>query len=207
MCFARPLTSALMPCVASSSRRMRLDLRDVALARRALRLDELGDLLVALRLQVAEREVLELPLDLPDAEAVGQRRVDLHRLLRGADALLGRLGVERAHVVEAVGELDDDDARCPRPWRGTSCAGSRPGSAGRRGARRARARRCVSSLVAPSTSLATSGAEALRELLVRDAAVLLHVVQQRGGDRRRRPAGGRRRSSRRRAGGRCRGRR
>ncbi len=53
---------------------------------RALRLEQARDLLVPLRLQVAEREVLQLPLDLPDAEAVGERRVDLHRLVRDADA-------------------------------------------------------------------------------------------------------------------------
>src|SRR4051794_15328293 len=48
-----------------------LDLGDVALADRPLRLDQSRDLLVALGLQVPERKVLQLPLELPDAEAVG----------------------------------------------------------------------------------------------------------------------------------------
>ena len=56
-----------------------------------------------------EREVLELPLDLPDAEPLGQRRVDLHRLAGDALLLVRRQAVQRAHVVEAVGELDEDD--------------------------------------------------------------------------------------------------
>ena len=54
-------------------------------------------------------EVLELPLDLPDAEPVGERRVDLHRLARDARLLLGGEEAERPHVVEAIDELDDDD--------------------------------------------------------------------------------------------------
>ncbi len=61
------------------------------------------------RLQVEEREVLELPLDLRDAEPVGERRVDLHRLARLVDAALRRQRRERAHVVQAVRELDQDD--------------------------------------------------------------------------------------------------
>src|SRR5581483_5857495 len=53
---------------------------DVALAHLAPRGEMLGELLVLLRLEVLEREVLELPFDLPDAEAVRERRVDLERL-------------------------------------------------------------------------------------------------------------------------------
>ena len=42
-------------------------------------------------------------------EPLGQRRVDLHRLAGDAELLLGRQAVQRAHVVEPVGELDQDD--------------------------------------------------------------------------------------------------
>ena len=61
-----------------------------------------------------EREVLELPLHVLDAEAVRERRVDVERLLR--DALLLLLGErrDRPHVVEAVGELDEQDAHVLR---------------------------------------------------------------------------------------------
>ena len=40
---------------------------------------------------------------------MGERRVDLERLARLLDLLLLRQRLERAHVVEAVGELDQDD--------------------------------------------------------------------------------------------------
>ena len=76
-----------------------------ALRRSASRLDQLA---VGLRLEVLEREVLELPLDLPHPQPMGQRGVDLHRLAGDPRLLLGRQALERAHVVEPVGELDDD---------------------------------------------------------------------------------------------------
>ncbi len=40
---------------------------------------------------------------------MGERRVDLERLARLQDLLLLRQGGQRAHVVQAVGELDQDD--------------------------------------------------------------------------------------------------
>jgi hypothetical protein len=83
---------------------------DVLLARDAAAGDLVGDLVVLLGLEVAEGQVLELPLQLPDAQAVGQRRVDLHGLLRDAAALGRRTELERAHVVQAVGQLDQHDA-------------------------------------------------------------------------------------------------
>ena len=65
-------------------------------------------------MQHREREVLELPLHVLDAEPVRERRVDVERLLR--DALLLRLGQrrDRAHVVQPVGELDEQDAHVLR---------------------------------------------------------------------------------------------
>ena len=86
------------------------DALDVFFARHTPRSDFVGDLVVFLGLEVAERQVFELPLQLPDAQTVGQRRVDLHRLLRHAAALGGRPELERLHVVEPVGKLDEDDA-------------------------------------------------------------------------------------------------
>src|SRR5438067_1081502 len=74
----------------------------------------LGDLAIVLGLEVFEREVLELPLDLPDAQAMRQRRVDVHGLSRDALLLLGRERRERAHVVKAVAELDDHDPQVVR---------------------------------------------------------------------------------------------
>ena len=81
----------------------------VGLALVALLGDELLDLLVLARMEALEGEVLELPLDRVDPEAVGERRVDLERLAGLLELLLLRQRRERAHVVEAVGELDQDD--------------------------------------------------------------------------------------------------
>ena len=81
---------------------------DVDLALVALLGDELLDLGVLARVQGREGEVLELPLDRVDPEPVGERRVDLQRLARLRHLLLLRQGAERAHVVEAVGQLDQD---------------------------------------------------------------------------------------------------
>ena len=52
-------------------------LLDVALALGAARLERGRDVLVLGGLQIAEREVFELPFQLPHAEPVGERRVDL----------------------------------------------------------------------------------------------------------------------------------
>ncbi len=64
------------------------------------------DLRVALGVQRGEGEVLQLPAHLLDAEPVGQRGVDVEGLLCGAALLPFRHDGERAHVVQAVGQLD-----------------------------------------------------------------------------------------------------
>jgi hypothetical protein len=56
-------------------------------------------------------EVLELGLDLPHAQSVGDGGVDLHRLLRDPAApVLGEM-MESAHVVKPVGQLHQHHAR------------------------------------------------------------------------------------------------
>ena len=67
------------------------------------------DLRVLPRVEDLEREILELPLQGVDPEAVRERRVDLERLLRLLHLLLLPEVLDRPHVVEAVGELDEDD--------------------------------------------------------------------------------------------------
>src|SRR5437867_3587574 len=79
-----------------------------------LRLDVPRQLFVVVRLEILERQILELRLHAGHAEAMRQRRVQLARLQRNALALLRRQRIERAHVVQPVGELDDDHARVPR---------------------------------------------------------------------------------------------
>jgi len=69
---------------------------------------------VLLGVQRAEREVLHLPLQRPHAQAVGQRRVNFQRFRRDAALALHGQVPQRAHVVQAVRELDDDDAQVLR---------------------------------------------------------------------------------------------
>ena len=73
--------------------------------------DEVVELGVALRVQGGEGEVLELLLDLLHPEAMRQRGIDVDRLLSDAVLLLGGHRRDRAHVVQAIGELDDEDAQ------------------------------------------------------------------------------------------------
>ena len=83
---------------------------DVRLAARPAGVQELRQLPVGLRLERLEREVLQLPLDLPDPETLRERCVDLQRLVGDAMLLLGGQRAEGSHVVEAVRELDEHDA-------------------------------------------------------------------------------------------------
>ncbi len=57
-----------------------------------------------------EGEVLELPLDRVDTEAVRERRVDLKRLARFLELLLLPEVLDRPHVVQTIRKLDHDDA-------------------------------------------------------------------------------------------------
>ena len=73
-------------------------------------LERLCDLLVAHGVEVFERQVLKLPLDALHTETVGDGGVDLHRFKRLLALLFRRLILHGAHVVRAVGKLDEDDA-------------------------------------------------------------------------------------------------
>ena len=85
-------------------------LLDHTLRERPPALDLGPESLVRLRLDIPERELLKLVLDLAHPQPVRNRGIDVERLLGDRDAtLLGQV-VERPHVVEAVGELDEDDA-------------------------------------------------------------------------------------------------
>ena len=107
----RPSISTTGTCASASLAAMvAFSSLDQPFGRAALRVDLDAQRLVGLRLEVAERQLLELVLDLAHPEAVGDRRVDVARLLGDLDAaLLGQV-VERPHVVQPVGELHEDDA-------------------------------------------------------------------------------------------------
>ena len=72
------------------------------------------DLPVALGLQEAEGQVLQLPLDLPDAQPVGQRREDLHRLAGQRRRALGAAGRMPAQRLQARGQAQQHDAQVAR---------------------------------------------------------------------------------------------
>ena len=59
---------------------------------------------------VLETEVLQFGLYLVEAKAVGQGRKDVERFAGNLVLLAGQHTLERAHIVEAVGDFDEDDA-------------------------------------------------------------------------------------------------
>ena len=73
-------------------------------------MQQLGDLLVLVRLEVTEGQVLQLPLDMTDAQAVGQRRIDVEDFAGDAVALLVVGGFHRTDRAGAFGQFDQGDA-------------------------------------------------------------------------------------------------
>jgi len=65
------------------------DILDVLVAVEPLFVQQLRDVLVGLGLEIAEGQVLQLPLDVADAEPVRQRRVDVENLAGHALPALG----------------------------------------------------------------------------------------------------------------------
>ena len=83
---------------------------DECLTLLALLLDALDEIVVRLGLEIAQAQILKFPLDVRYAEAIRERRVDLDGLPRDALLLVLAHVLERAHIVQTVGELDHDDA-------------------------------------------------------------------------------------------------
>jgi hypothetical protein len=98
----RPSITMYGTCASASLAAIgRLQLVDQPFGRPAPGLDAASQRLVRARLEVLEAQLLELVLDLAHAEPVGDRRVDVERLLGDLDAaLLGQV-VQRPHVVAA----------------------------------------------------------------------------------------------------------
>ena len=74
------------------------------------RIDGLFHLLVTDRIEEAEAEVFKFSADFAHAETVGDGRVDFQSLFGDLMLAVGLQMLEGAHVVQAVGELDEDDA-------------------------------------------------------------------------------------------------
>ena len=87
-----------------------LDLGDQMVVALGERVEPPADHVVGFRIKLAERQVIELLAHRMHAHAAGQRGIDFQRLLGGAFARLDWHEVERAHVVQPVGELDQQDA-------------------------------------------------------------------------------------------------
>jgi hypothetical protein len=128
-------------------------------------------------LEIAQREIFEIPLHAPDAQAMRDRRVDLERLARDVLLFHRRERAQRAHVVQPVGQLDDDDADV----------------FGHRQEHLAQVLdlRVLFRLVGDARQFGHAVdqrgdllAEAIRDFLIRDDRVFDHVVQERRGDRR-----------------------
>jgi len=80
----------------------------------ALLVDHGFDLGVLAGMQHLEGEILELPLERVDTETVSERGVHLERLARLLHLFLLAQVLDRAHVVQSIGELDQDDAHVAR---------------------------------------------------------------------------------------------
>ncbi len=65
---------------------------------------------MSFRIQRAERKVFEFFPHLLHTHAAGERRIDVERLLGDPAACRGRHELQRAHVVQTVGELDQENA-------------------------------------------------------------------------------------------------
>ena len=87
-----------------------LQIFDLHLDGLAAALDLRAERLVAVRIEILERQLLELVLDLAHAQPVGDGRVDVQRLLRRPQLPIFRHVLERPHVVQAVGQLHENDA-------------------------------------------------------------------------------------------------
>ena len=83
---------------------------DKVLALAALLFQQFGDALVGLRFERTKRQVLELPLEQTHAEAVGQWRENVQRLLRNPAALFVIIVLQQRQALDPVTKLDQHHA-------------------------------------------------------------------------------------------------
>ncbi len=106
--------AVFQPFARQPLRQLHLDLRHRLAAHHRLAADVLFQDGVAPRVQRLEAQVLQLGLDQAHAQALGDGGVDVQRFHRDAAPRLGALRAQRAHVVQAVGQLDHDHAQVAR---------------------------------------------------------------------------------------------
>lgn len=164
-------------CLQACAGELRIDLVLHALDQVAAALARAGDGLfqrgIAPGMQVAEGQVLQLAVGLVQAQAVGDGCVDLQRLRRDAAPLVARHVAHGAHVVGAVGQLDQDDAHIARH-------GQQHLAEGLGLVFLTRVELQLVQLGEAVDQLGHVLAEALGEVRLGDAAVFHRIVQQRG---------------------------
>src|SRR5258705_9514955 len=82
---------------------------DVEVPIRTPLVDQRGNFLVAVRIQVAEAQIFQFPFDLPDTEPVRERRENFQRFTRHTLFAFVAQVAQRPHVVETISKLDQDD--------------------------------------------------------------------------------------------------
>lgn len=87
-----------------------LDLLDQPFIARFQFLQAVGYRLVGFRVEIPEGQVFQLVAHILHAHAAGERRIDFHGLFGNAAALVGRHIFHGAHIVQAVGELHQQNA-------------------------------------------------------------------------------------------------
>ena len=101
---------------------------DVTLAVDAALVELAGDTHVRRRVRFAEREILDLPLALPDPEAARERRVDLQAFAGEALPLRAGALASGAQPVQGQRELHDQDPHVVHGRRAAACAAVPPAS-------------------------------------------------------------------------------
>ena len=105
-----PLDAGLDIVLAKLLHQQPLDSIEELLTLFAARLNRLVHLLVGEWIDVAEGEVFELAAHLAHAQAMGERSVDVEGFASNTLLLLRREMLKRAHVVQAIGQLDQHHA-------------------------------------------------------------------------------------------------
>ena len=99
-----------MPASFSLSANRLLHLGEKGFALLAARIDRLFHLLVTKGIEKAKTQVFEFAANFAHAQAVGDGRINLQRLFGDLVLAIGRQVLQRAHVVQAVGQFDEHHA-------------------------------------------------------------------------------------------------
>ncbi len=83
---------------------------DVMFAIETALMQQFGDAFVFRRMQVAETVVFQFPLQLPDAQTISERRIDVGTFFRRQHALIFRRLFHFAQMSDSLGQFDDHAA-------------------------------------------------------------------------------------------------